>query len=135
VGYVPQNVFVMDSTLADNVTMGEGEADKARIEEALKKARLWELVEELPDGIDTRIGEAGCRLSGGQRQRLGIARALYKQAEVLFFDEATSALDSNTEREITEAIEALSEQRSSLTIFIIAHRESSLAFCDRIIEI
>ncbi|MBR2443220.1 MAG: ABC transporter ATP-binding protein [Rikenellaceae bacterium] len=135
VGYVPQNVFVMDSTLADNVTMGEDNADKARIEEALKKARLWELVEELPDGIDTRIGEAGCRLSGGQRQRLGIARALYKQAEVLFFDEATSALDSNTEREITEAIEALSEQRTSLTIFIIAHRESSLAFCDRIIEI
>ena len=135
VGYVPQNVFVMDSTLADNVSMGEENADPARIEEALRKAQLWELVEQLPEGIETHIGEAGCRLSGGQKQRLGIARALYKRAEVLFFDEATSALDSDTEREITTAIESLANNNKSLTILIIAHRESSLSVCDRIIEI
>ncbi len=134
VGYVPQNVFVMDSTLADNVSMGDKSADKARIEEALRRAQLWDLVEQLPEGIDTGIGEAGCRLSGGQRQRLGIARALYKRAEVLLFDEATSALDNDTEREITNAIESISSDHN-LTIFIIAHRENSLTFCDRIIEI
>ena len=135
VGYVPQNVFVMDSTIAENVSMGDPEADRARIEDALRRASLWEWVESLPQGLDTKIGEAGCRLSGGQKQRLGIARALYKRAEVLFFDEATSALDSDTEREITSSIEALSRIEGELTIFIIAHRTSSLTFCDRIVEI
>jgi ABC-type multidrug transport system fused ATPase/permease subunit len=135
VGYVPQNVFVMDSTIAENVSMGAPEADRARIEDAVRRASLWEWVESLPEGLDTKIGEAGCRLSGGQKQRLGIARALYKRAEVLFFDEATSALDSNTEREITSSLEALSRFEGELTIFIIAHRTSSLTFCDRIVEI
>lgn len=89
----------------------------------------------LPQGVDTVTGEGGCRLSGGQRQRIGIARALYKQASVLLFDEATSSLDSRTEREIVEAVEELSERHSELTILIISHREQTLAFCDRIIDI
>jgi ABC-type multidrug transport system fused ATPase/permease subunit len=125
----------MDSTIAENVSMGAPEADRARIEDAIRRASLWEWVESLPEGLDTKIGEAGCRLSGGQKQRLGIARALYKRAEVLFFDEATSALDSDTEREITSSLEALSRFEGELTIFIIAHRTSSLTFCDRIVEI
>lgn len=135
VGYVPQNVFVMDSTIAENVAMGDPAADRKRVEDALRRASLWEFVESLPEGIDTRTREAGCRLSGGQKQRLGIARALYKRAEVLFFDEATSALDSETECEITRSIEELSRNRGELTIFIIAHRETSLTFCDRVVEI
>lgn len=135
VGYVPQNVFVMDSTIAENVAMSEGESNPERIEQALRRASLWDWVQTLPNGIDTSIGEAGCRLSGGQKQRLGIARALYKNAEVLFFDEATSALDSETEREITAAIETLSQGNNTLTILIIAHRETSLTFCDRVVEI
>ncbi|MBP3426094.1 MAG: ABC transporter ATP-binding protein [Rikenellaceae bacterium] len=135
VGYVPQNVFVMDSTIAENVAMGDPTADREQIKDALQRASLWEFVESLPEGIDTHIGEAGCRLSGGQKQRLGIARALYKRAEVLFFDEATSALDSDTEREITRSIEELSHNQGELTIFIIAHRETSLIFCDRVVEL
>ena len=94
-----------------------------------------ELVASLPQGTDTVTGEAGCRLSGGQRQRIGIARALYKNASVLLFDEATSSLDSRTEREIVEAVERLSERHSELTILIISHREQTLGFCDRIIDI
>lgn len=81
------------------------------------------------------LGEFGSRLSGGQKQRIGIARALYKQAEILFFDEATSALDHRTEQEINHALQELSHQRHELTIVIIAHRESSLAFCDRIFDL
>ncbi|MDR0907468.1 MAG: ABC transporter ATP-binding protein/permease [Rikenellaceae bacterium] len=134
VGYVPQEVFVMDSTIAENVAMG-GEIDRERVLRAIETARLGDFVAGLADGIDTHIGEGGARLSGGQKQRLGIARALYTRAEVLFFDEATSALDSATESEINASIRELSDTHSEITIIIIAHRESSLSFCDRIIEI
>jgi ABC-type multidrug transport system fused ATPase/permease subunit len=105
------------------------------VQQAVEAACLGDFVASLPEGIDTRIGESGGRMSGVQKQRLGIARALYKNAEVLFFDEATSALDSATEREINTSIRQLSETHTEITIIIIAHRESSLAFCDRIIEI
>jgi len=137
VGYVPQEVFVADSTIIENVALGyAGDAinrDKAR--EALQKASLLDFVQSLPDGMDTRIGESGCRLSGGQRQRLGIARALYKDAGVLFFDEATSSLDSQTEQEVNDAIKALSDSRSELTIIVISHRDSTLSLCSEIFDL
>lgn len=136
-GYVPQEVFIIDGTLAENIALGvpPDQIDRTRIEHLLKQVQLQSFAASLPQGIDTRVGEAGSRLSGGQKQRIGIARALYKRAEVLFFDEATSALDTATEQEITSAIRSLSDTHRELTILIIAHRESSLTFCDRIIEI
>jgi len=136
-GYVPQDVFIMDGTLIENIAFGktEAEIDRERIKEVLETVCLSAFVATLPEGVDTQIGENGCRLSGGQRQRVGIARALYKQAEALFFDEATSSLDSATEKEITDAIRELSDNHSELTLIIITHRESSLTFCDRIIDL
>jgi ABC-type multidrug transport system fused ATPase/permease subunit len=137
IGYVPQDVFILDGTLCENIALGGSgtEINRKRIWETLETTRLSAFVSSLPEGIDTPIGENGCRLSGGQRQRIGIARALYKQVEVLFLDEATSSLDSATEKEITEAIRELSDNHKELTIIQIAHRESSLAFCDRIIDL
>lgn len=137
VGYVSQNVFVTDSSFAANVALGcaPERIDRQRAAQALAMAKLGDFIETLPKGMDTPIGECGCRLSGGQRQRLGIARALYKQADILFFDEATSSLDNRTEEGINRAIEELSRDNRELTIVVIAHRESSLEFCDRIITI
>ena len=106
-----------------------------RISRAIEAASLSEFVNSLPNGIYTRIGECGALLSGGQRQRIGIARALYKGAEVLFFDEATSSLDNQTEQSINDAIVSLAEANSALTIVVIAHRDSSLAYCDRVITL
>ncbi|GHT65389.1 ABC transporter ATP-binding protein [Bacteroidia bacterium] len=135
VGYVPQDVFILDGTLAENIALGEESINEERLKQALRQSNLDEFVRSLPEGIHTPIGENGCRLSGGQRQRIGIARALYKQAEVLFFDEATSSLDSQTEQEITGAINRLSAGSRQLTILIIAHRETSLAGCDRVVDL
>ena len=113
----------------------EEKIDRRRAEESLRAARLEDFVQSLSAGIDTPIGEAGNKLSGGQRQRIGIARALYKQANILFFDEATSALDSGTEEGINRSIAELSQHNRDLTIVVIAHRESSLEYCDRIITL
>ena len=137
IGYVSQSVFLTDSTLLANITLGcrAEDIDMARVERAVKMASLDEFVAQLPNGLDSRIGECGALLSGGQRQRIGIARALYKQAEVLFFDEATSALDNETEQSINQAIEALSQADTTLTIVVIAHRESSLSYCNRVITL
>lgn len=137
VGYVPQDVFVADSTILENIALGCGKdtIDPEKAMSALEQASLGGFVKGLPDGIDTRIGEAGCKLSGGQRQRLGIARALFKDAKVLFFDEATSALDSVTEKEINEAIAELSDTHSELTIIVISHRDTTISFCDKTIEL
>lgn len=137
IGYVSQNVFLTDSTFAANVALGEREEeiDRERVRTALEQARLLPFIESLPQGMDTPIGECGCRISGGQRQRIGIARALYKGADVLLFDEATSSLDNRTEEGINRSIEELSKQNRDLTIIVIAHRESSLGYCDRIIEL
>ena len=135
VGYVPQEIFIIKGNLAENVALGHAQIDEARIWQVLEHVQLKEWVESLPKGIHSDLGEYGSRMSGGQKQRIGIARALYKQAEVLFFDEATSALDNKTEQEINEAIEQLSQTRKELTILVIAHRESSLKFCDRIISL
>jgi ABC-type multidrug transport system fused ATPase/permease subunit len=106
-----------------------------RVERAVAAASLAEFVSSLPNGLNTRIGECGALLSGGQRQRIGIARALYKGAQVLFFDEATSALDSATEQSINQAIVELAKADQALTIVVIAHRESSLEYCDRVITL
>lgn len=137
VGYVSQNVFITDSSFAQNVALGAapGDIDRERVRQALEAADLGDFIAALPKGMDTPIGECGCRLSGGQRQRIGIARALYKQADVLFFDEATSSLDNRTEESINRSISELSERNRELTIVVIAHRESSLDYCDRIITV
>ena len=135
VGYVPQEIFIIEGSLLDNVALGDAHPDRQRVMEVLTQVSLKGWTEELPQGLDTPLGEYGSRLSGGQKQRIGIARALYKKAEVLFFDEATSALDSRTESEINQALEELSEQYHELTLIIIAHRESSLKVCDRIFDL
>lgn len=137
VGYVSQHLFLIDGSFAENVALGRtgGEIDRQRVREVLRTAQLGDFIETLPAGIDTPVGECGCRLSGGQRQRIGIARALYRRADVLLFDEATSALDERTEQEINRAIARLAETDRSLTLLVIAHRTSSLAACDRIIQL
>jgi ABC-type multidrug transport system fused ATPase/permease subunit len=134
IGYVPQEIFIFEGSLAENIAWGESLIDEERVKQVLRQSRLSAFVESLPEGIYTRLGENGCRLSGGQRQRVGIARALYKQTEVLFFDEATSSLDMQTEQEIAETLDELSAGSKKLTVIIIAHRESSPAFCDRVVD-
>ena len=135
IGYVQQQVYMIDGTLAENIAFGckYRDINQNKLEEVLKKASLWEMVQNLPNGTNEIIGENGTKLSGGQRQRVGIARALYFDAEILFLDEATSSLDSQTEKEITDAIHLLSD--GDLTIIIIAHRLSTLENCTRIIEV
>lgn len=137
IGYVSQSVFIADSTLIENIALGcSGDSiDLERINKVIELADLTEFVASLPEGIHTHIGEQGSKISGGQRQRIGIARALYKNCDILFFDEATSSLDNKTEENINNAIHNLSLMNSSLTIVIIAHRESSLEYCDRIITL
>lgn len=137
IGYVSQQVFLIDSSFAANVALGEqeDEIDRNRVAHALEQACLQDLLQTLPKGIETPIGECGSRISGGQRQRIGIARALYRGANILLFDEATSSLDNRTEEEINHSIEELSKSNQDLTIIVIAHRESSLGYCDRIIEL
>ena len=135
IGYVPQGVFILDGTLAENVALGCCDISKEKVKRILRQVRLDEWVDELPLGIDTLLGESGARLAGGQKQRVGIARALYKEADILLLDEATSALDTATECEINEMICGLRNDYRGLTVLSIAHRESSLAFCNRIITL
>lgn len=134
VGYVPQEIFIVQGSLAENIALGQPML-REKVERVLEQVQLKVWASELPQGIHTPLGEYGSRLSGGQKQRIGIARALYKEAEVLFFDEATSALDNRTEKEINLALQELSVTHKELTMIIIAHRESSLEFCDRIIDL
>ena len=135
IGYVPQGVFILDGTLAENVALGCCDISKEKVKRILRQVRLDEWVDELPLGIDTLLGESGARLSGGQKQRVGIARALYKEADILLLDEATSALDTATEGEINEMICGLRNDYRGLTVLSIANREISLAFCNRIITL
>lgn len=135
VGYVPQDVFIFQGTLAENIALGCKEVDCGRVLQVLEQVSLTKWLQTLPDGIDTPLGEAGGRLSGGQKQRIGIARALYKNIDVLLLDEATSALDNKTEKEVNETLSGLKRMYEQLTVLSIAHRESSLAYCDRIITI
>lgn len=135
IGYVPQEVFIFKGTLAENIALGCKYIDKEKIKEILGKVSLDNWVSSLPQGLDTELGEAGGKLSGGQKQRIGIARALYKEADVLFLDEATSALDNLTENEVNETLLHLRKNCKGLTILSIAHRDSSLSYCDRIIKL
>ena len=131
IGYVPQSIFLIDDTLERNIAFGvpDNQIDRQRVQNALAAAQLTEVVDRLPMGLNTTVGERGVLLSGGQRQRVGIARALYHEKEILVFDEATAALDNETENLITDATKALS---GSKTIIIIAHRLSTIEHCDRI---
>jgi ABC-type multidrug transport system fused ATPase/permease subunit len=133
IGYVSQHVFIADMTLAQNITLGDDHIDMERLQRAIELADIKEFIDSLPNGVESHIGEQGCRLSGGQRQRIGIARALYKGCDILLFDEATSSLDNHTEENINNAIRRLSLSNRELTIVVIAHRESSLEYCDRVI--
>jgi ATP-binding cassette, subfamily B, bacterial PglK len=134
IGYVPQSIFLIDDTLERNIAFGvpDGLIDRHRLTKAIEMAQLSEVVAQLPDGIQTTVGERGLLLSGGQRQRVGIARVLYHEREILVFDEATAALDTETERLVTEATKALSGTK---TIVIIAHRLSTIEHCDRIYQL
>jgi ABC-type multidrug transport system fused ATPase/permease subunit len=131
IGYVSQDVFIMDTTLEKNISPDEV-TDPDLLDRSIDISALRDLTDKLPDGILTMIGESGSRLSGGERQRIGIARAHFKEAEVLLMDEPTSSLDAKTEEEITETLEQLlSENR---TIIIVSHRDSLLSKCNRIID-
>lgn len=134
IAHVPQSIYLTDATLIENVAFGISlnEIDEKLAIQILKDVQLWELVEALPDGLYSKIGERGIRLSGGQRQRIGIARALYKQSEIIIFDEATSALDSDTENSVMNVLYSLKKRK---TILIIAHRLTSLRGCNKIAKL
>lgn len=137
IGYVSQQLFMVEGTLLDNIVMGYNSEhlDMDRIDRVLRLASLNHFVGSLPKGVYTPVGEGGSLLSGGQRQRLGIARALYKEAEILMFDEATSSLDETTEHAINDSIIRLSEECPGLTLLVISHRPESLSVCRRIVDI
>jgi ABC-type multidrug transport system fused ATPase/permease subunit len=130
-GYVTQSPFMLDGTLRENIAFGlyKKEVDEERLEEVIKLSNLTEVVANLPEGLDTQIGEQAMRLSGGERQRVAIARALYQDVRLLIFDEATSALDNLSEREIRNTI---TEIANKVTIILIAHRMSTIVGCDKI---
>lgn len=134
IAHVPQAIFLADSSIEENIAFGvpKNQIDSQRVREAARQAQIADIIETWPEQYRTFVGERGIRLSGGQRQRIGIARALYKQADVIIFDEATSALDNETEQAVMQAIEGLSED---LTILIIAHRLSTLRNCTQIVEL
>jgi ATP-binding cassette subfamily B protein len=134
IAHVPQSIYLADTTLAENIAFGvpPEDIDLERVHEAARQAKIADFIESGHEGYDAHVGERGVRLSGGQRQRIGIARALYKKASVLIFDEATSALDNATEQEVMNAIEALDRD---LTVIIVAHRLTTIKYCDSIIEL
>lgn len=134
VAYVPQSIYIADSSIAENIAFGlpRHEIDLERVKHAADQAQIAAFIESSPEGYESFVGERGIRVSGGQRQRIGIARALYKQANVLVLDEATAALDSATEQAVMESVEGLSRD---LTIVIIAHRFSTVTGCDQVIRL
>lgn len=134
VGYIPQSIYLIDESVRDNIAFGidADKIDDKRIWEVLEEAQLKEFIEELPQGLDTTIGDRGVRLSGGQRQRIGIARALYNDPEILVFDEATSALDNETEAAVMEAVNSFHGKK---TMIIIAHRLNTIEKCDIIYKV
>lgn len=134
IGYIPQSIFMIDSTIRKNVAFGyaDEDIDDEKVWRALKEAQLDEFVRSLPEGLDTGIGERGIRISGGQRQRIGIARALFEDPEVLVLDEATSALDNETEAAIMDSINRLHGRK---TLIIIAHRLQTIEKCDMVYRV
>ncbi len=134
IAHVPQSIYLADSSIAENIAFGlpRNQIDMARVRDAAERAQIASFIESSSQGYDSFVGERGIRLSGGQRQRIGIARALYKSAQILVFDEATSALDTATEQAVIEAIEGLS---NDLTIVMIAHRLSTVEHCERVVKL
>ena len=134
IAHVPQSVFLSDGTISENIAFGcnVNDIDFDRVKKAAKQAQMSKFIEGMSDQYQTNVGERGVKLSGGQRQRIGIARALYKEADIIIFDEATSALDSKTESEIINTINGL---KNNLTILMIAHRLTTLKHCDKIIKV
>jgi ABC-type bacteriocin/lantibiotic exporter with double-glycine peptidase domain len=134
IAHVPQTIFLADGTIEENIAFGipRHQIDYELVKQAAYQAQIASIIETWPEKYQTFVGERGIRLSGGQRQRIGIARALYKQSDVIIFDEATSALDSETEQSVIQAIEGLDK---NLTILMIAHRLTTRQSCQRIIEL
>ena len=134
VSYIPQTVYLNGATIRDNVAFfsDERDIDNDRVIECLKCAQIWEDVQALPDGIDTLIGENGATISGGQRQRIALARALYKEFELLVMDEATAALDIDTERAVIDSIRRVKEGK---TLLMVTHHMSLANECDIIYKI
>ncbi len=131
IGYVPQALNMIDASIAQNIAFGETEIDDVRLNQAVDAAQLRKFIDQLPEGLETVVGERGIRLSGGERQRISIARALYRNPDVLIFDEATSALDNDTEAKVMETIHSVRQNR---TVIMIAHRLTTLKDCDRIVR-
>jgi ATP-binding cassette subfamily B protein len=134
IAHVPQFIFLADSTIAENIAFGVpyDDIDMARVRQAAQKAHIAETIESWSGQYKTLAGERGVKLSGGQRQRIGIARALYKNADIIVFDEATSALDNETEIAVMDSIKTLGNE---LTIIIVAHRLTTLKDCTQVIEL
>jgi ATP-binding cassette subfamily B protein len=133
IAHVPQHIFLADASLTENIAFGVAakNVNMERVHEVAGRAMITEFIDSEPTGYSTVVGERGIRLSGGQRQRIGIARALYKQANILIFDEATSALDNQTEQAVMHSLADLGRE---VTIVIVAHRLSTLQDCDEIVE-
>lgn len=134
IAHVPQNIFLSDTSIAENIAFGvpPQQIDLDRVKQVAEQAEIASFIEASLGGYQSFVGERGIRLSGGQRQRIGIARALYKRARVLVLDEATSALDEQTESKVMNSLNALSKD---LTVILVAHRLSTLSFCDRLIKL
>tara|TARA_Y100000590_G_scaffold444015_1_gene574222 strand:- start:338 stop:1555 length:1218 start_codon:yes stop_codon:yes gene_type:complete len=131
IGYVPQNIFLLDDTIKNNITFGSS-LDDEKISKVIKLAALENFVQKKPKGLDQIVGEKGVKISGGEKQRIGIARALYRNPEILVFDEATSSLDLETESKI---LESLTKLKGTKTMIFISHRKSSLSICDKIFNV
>ncbi len=134
IGYAPQSVHMIDDTIKNNIIFGisGNEADNEKINEIIKITQLEEFIKNLPEGLDTIVGEKGIKLSGGQQQRIGISRALYNKPSIIIFDEATSALDSETEKKLMKEIERYSKDR---TLLIVSHRKTTLEYCNQIYKL
>lgn len=134
IGYVPQSVFLLDDTLRRNIALGirDKDIDEERLENAVRRAQLGSFVASLDEGLDAIVGERGARISGGQQQRVGIARALYRNPTVLVLDEATSSLDVDTEKDLMQTV---SEMQGVVTMIIIAHRLTTLKFCEQLVQL
>ena len=134
IAYLPQEVFLVDNTVRKNIALGieDDKIDNEKVIKSIEQARLTAIIDQLPEGLDTMLGERGMRLSGGQRQRVAIARAFYHDRDILIMDESTSALDTKTEKEIVEAMKQLKGKK---TIIAIAHRLTTLRHCNRIYKL
>ena len=132
IGYVPQETLLLNDSIRLNISFGDAEIDEARVEAALRSAGAWEFVQQLPEGMESSVGERGSLLSGGQRQRIAIARALVHHPDLLILDEATAALDADTEMQLWRTIERL---RGQTTVVAISHQPALASVADRIYRI